>query len=81
VAGYLKDELPVPAFIHQLVGRQLPNRQPAQHEGTRAETQLLIALLTLDPDKFDAFDLGNSLLRDNEVGLSSFEYRADRFHR
>jgi hypothetical protein len=42
VAGDLKDELSVPAFVQQLVERQTPDGQAAENGWARGETQTLI---------------------------------------
>jgi hypothetical protein len=47
VSRQLKDEMPVPALINQLVCRRTPDRQAAQHERTRRESQALGASLPL----------------------------------
>ena len=57
-AGDLKDELPVPPLIEELIEelilRQAPDRQSAKDERPRAEAQILGSLLALDPDYLDA---------------------------
>ena len=52
--GDLKHELAVAPLIKQLLFRQSPDRQTAQDERTRAETEILILLFAPDTDKLDA---------------------------
>jgi hypothetical protein len=69
VAGDLKDELSVPAFVQQLVERQTPDGQAAENGWARGETQTLIALLTLQSDELNPANFPDLLFRDPDHGF------------
>jgi hypothetical protein len=73
VSGHLQNELAVPPFVEQLPQWELPNREAAQHERTRAETQALRPLLAVNPNQFDAINLPEPALGDDQLGLGSFQ--------
>jgi hypothetical protein len=58
----LKDETPIPSFEKQLVLRQAPDRQPAQHEWAGTEAKGLAALRSLQSDKFNPVGLAQLVL-------------------
>jgi hypothetical protein len=60
--GKLKDETPIPSFEKQLVRRQAPDRQPAQHEWAGTEAKGLPALRSLQSDKFNPVGLAQLVL-------------------
>ena len=51
--------------------------RPHKHERPRAETEILRALLALDPDQFDALDLTDFLFGDEQVLVYILEKLAD----
>src|SRR4029077_8094662 len=57
VPGYLKDKLPVSAFMEKTPRRRSPDREAAEHEWTCAETEILPVRLTVLADHLDRLDL------------------------
>jgi hypothetical protein len=79
--GDLKCELAISPFVEQLLFRQSPDWQPAQHERSRAETEVLILLFTANTDKLNAANPLELLSRDDEFRLLLAQELAGRCQR
>jgi hypothetical protein len=79
--GDLKGELAISPLIEQLLFRQTPDWQPAQDEGSRAETEVLILLFAANTHKLNATSLLELLSGDDEFRLLLAEKFADRCKR
>src|SRR5439155_6048924 len=66
----LQNQLSVPALIQQLVRGQTANWQTTKNKRARRETEVLIALVALQADEFDAFDSPQLLFRDTGAPLN-----------
>jgi hypothetical protein len=73
----LEDETTIPSFEKQLVRRQTPNRQAAQHERAGTEAKGLRALRSLQSDKFSPLGLAQLVLGNVKMRVSSLEQTAD----
>src|SRR5262249_51115274 len=69
MAGDLQNELAVPPFVEELIGRQTADGQATQNERPRTKTKVLISLVPFQPNEFDAFHLTMQLLRDSNVAM------------
>jgi hypothetical protein len=76
--GDLKCELAISPFIEQLFFRQSPDWQPAQDEGSRAETEVLILLFATYTDQLDPARLLELLSRDDKFRLLIAQQFANR---
>src|SRR4030095_804382 len=57
MTGDLQNEVTVSAFIDKLPRCQCPQGQPAEHEWSRTKAQVLVSLLPVASNQFDAFRL------------------------
>jgi hypothetical protein len=73
----LKDETTIPSFEKQLVRRQAPDRQAAQHERAGTEAKGLPALRSLQSDKFSPIGLAQLVLGNVKMRVSLLEQTAD----
>jgi hypothetical protein len=67
VTGDLKDELSVPPLIKELILRQSTDREAAQHERTRTETQDLARVLAAVPNKLNPLCPLELLSRNDQI--------------
>src|ERR1700759_2184122 len=67
MAGYLKRELAVAPLMKELAMRGLFNRKSAEHEWAGRKPQILIRLLTFQPDAGDGFGAPKFLLGDDQI--------------
>jgi hypothetical protein len=69
VTGDLQNELAVPPFIEELIGRQTADWLTTENERLRTETKVLIPLFPFHPHEFNAIDLTMQLLRDPNAAM------------
>jgi hypothetical protein len=67
VSSDLQQKLTVPALVQELARLRLLHGQPAEHERTGCEPQVLIRLLTFQSNAGDRLSATKPLLRDEEI--------------
>ena len=73
MAGDLQDEVAVPPFIEQIGRSGLLDRQSTQYEWPRTESQVLVALLSPEPDLAAGLSHPKLTLRDDQFRRHRFQ--------
>ena len=75
MAGHLKRELAVARFVEQLAGSGFLDRQSAEHERARRESEILIRLLTFQAHTGNGLRAPKSLFKDDQIPGKTAENR------
>jgi hypothetical protein len=69
IARDLKDELPIPSFVQELIRRESPHRQPAQDKRPRTEAKRLDGFFAAPSNKLNALCLLELLARNDPLWI------------